>query len=91
MGWKIDVMELIKTKASLTKNFHICPLEVDKMPMWEYELWIKVLNDQIEEENKEQEGEMSKYDINKYQKMAQNPQKMMPKMPSMNMKIPNLR
>ena len=31
---------------------------------------------------------MDKYDINKYQKMAQNPQKMMPKMPNMNINMP---
>jgi hypothetical protein len=90
MGWRIDVMGLIKTKASLTKNFHICPSEVDSMAMWEYELWINALNDQIEEENKDQENEMSKYDTSKYQKMIQNPQKMMPKPSNLNIKMPKL-
>ena len=70
------------------KNFHIAPSELDSMPMWEFELFIKALNEQIKEENAQNEGEMSKYDIAKYQKMAQNPQKMMPKMPNINMKMP---
>jgi hypothetical protein len=60
------------------------------MAMWEYELWIKALNDQIEEENKDQENEMSKYDTSKYQKMIQNPQKMMPKPSNLNIKMPKL-
>lgn len=86
--WKINVINLISTKAGLAKNFHIQPSEIDLMPMWEYELFMKALNEQIKEENAQNESEMAKYDINKYQKMAQNPQKMMPKMPNMNMNLP---
>lgn len=83
--WRINIVGLIKTKASLTKNFHISPVEIDKMVYWEYEMWINALNDQIEEENKNQQSEMDKYDVSKYQKMVQNPSKMIPKMPSMKM------
>ena len=57
------------------------------MPMWEYEMFIKELNDQVKEENKKQEDEMDKYHISDYQRMAnpRNMQHMMqpPKMPSM--------
>ena len=54
--------------------------------MWEYEIFIKELNEQVKEENKKQESEMDKYHVSDYQKMAnpRNMQKMMqPKMPSM--------
>lgn len=56
--WKMDVGNLIKNKASLLKNFHLPPSELDKMPMWEYELMMKELNGMIEEENKMQEDQM---------------------------------
>lgn len=58
------------------------------MVYWEYEMFLDALNDQIKETNEQQQGEMDKYDIDKYQKMAQNPQKMMPKMPNMNINMP---
>lgn len=78
-------MNLIKIKASLSKNFHISPHDIDKMTMWEYELFMKVLNDQIKEDNDAQQEEMDKHDIGKYKKMANQ------KQPSMNipqMKMP---
>ena len=40
------------------------------MPMWEYELFLQELNNQVKEENKQQEAEMEKYHINDYRKMA---------------------
>ena len=86
--WKINVISLIKTKASITKEFHISPNEIDKMVYWEYEMFLDALNDQIKETNEQQQGEMDKYDINKYQKMTQNPQKLMPKIPNMNINMP---
>ena len=63
-------MSLVKIKASLAKNFHIQPTEIDKMPMWEYELFIKALNDEINEENEKQQKEMDKYDVDGYMKAA---------------------
>ena len=80
--WMINIENLITNKVHLAKNFHIQPSEIDKMPMWEYEIFMKTLNEVVKEENKKQKGEMDKYDINSYKKMA-NPT--MPKMPSMNM------
>lgn len=86
--WKINIIGLIKTKAALTKEFHISPLEIDNMMYWEYELYLDALNDQIKEDNERQQGEMDKYDISQYQNMAKNPSKMMPKMPNMNINLP---
>ena len=87
MLWKINVTGLISTKASIAKNFHISPTEIDKMMYWEYELFLDALNEQIKEENEQQQNEMDK-DVDRYRKMASNPSKLMksPKMP--NISIP---
>lgn len=57
------------------------------MPMWEYEIYIKCLNDLVKEENDQQQAEMDKHNVKDYQKMAnpKNISKMAqpPKMPSM--------
>ena len=68
--FKIDIVNNIKTKAVLAKNFHIQPSEIDTMPMWEYEIFIKAINDLVKEENDQQQKEMDKYNINDYKKMA---------------------
>lgn len=84
--WMIDIRNLVTNKVQLAKNFHIQPSEIDKMPMWEYEMFMKILNEIVDEDNKKQEKDMDKYEINKYKKMTNpsNMNKMMnPKMPSM--------
>ena len=48
--FKINVTNLIQIKAALAKNFHIQPSEIENMPMWEYELFIGEMNDQVQEE-----------------------------------------
>jgi sortase (surface protein transpeptidase) len=56
-------------KAILAKEFHIQPSEFDIMPMWEYELFMKELNNAIKEDNKRNQEEEEKYnlkDIKKY-------------------------
>lgn len=86
--WKINVVNLIQIKASLAKNFHIQPSEIDSMPMWEYEMFIEEMNKQVKEENDKQQDEMDKYHINDYQKSMKSPKMpnySQPKMPSMKM------
>ena len=60
----IDIINLVKTKAALSKNFRIQPSEIDAMPYWEFELYLKALNEQVEEENKANQEQMDKYKIN---------------------------
>ena len=85
--FRINVVNLIQIKASLAKNFHIQPSEIDKMPMWEYEMFIGEVNKQVKEENEKQQGEMDKYHVKDYMKNnPKNLQKMsQPKMPSFKM------
>ena len=78
-------MNLIQIKTSLAKNFHIQPSEIDKMPMWEYEMFIKEMNKQVKDENEKQQADMDKYNVKDYMKQSnpKNIQKMsQPKMPS---------
>lgn len=91
--WKIDLTNFVKTKASLAKSFHIQPTEVDKMPMWEYELFLIYLNDMVKEENEDQQKEMDKYHIDDYTKMAKpSNMKRMMDTPKFNMpKMPNIK
>ena len=84
--FKINIVEHIRLRASLTKQFHIPPQSFDKMPYWEYEIYLKRLSDLVKEENDSQKKEMDKYHISDYAKMSNpsNMRKMMnPKMPSM--------
>lgn len=89
--FKIDLINYIKNKAALAKNFHIQPSELDMMATWEYEYFMMALNDMVNEENDEQKKEMAKYNIEDYKKMA-NPKNYQnaaqPKMP--NVSMPNI-
>lgn len=67
---KIDIISLVKIKVGLSKNFHIAPSEIDKMPMWEYEIYMKFLNESVKEENDQQKKEMDGYDVKGYKKLA---------------------
>lgn len=90
----INIQNLVTNKVQLAKNYHIQPSEIDKMPMWEYEMFMKILNEAVDKENKDQQKEMDKYDMDSYRKMADpknmnkmmNPQMSMPK--SLNVQMP---
>lgn len=93
---KTDLISLVKIKATLAKNFHIQPSEVDNMQMWEFELFINHLNDLVKDENDSQKAEMDKYKVNDYMKRAdpRNIKNMTnfkaPTMPNMNVAAPKL-
>lgn len=86
--FQINIQNLIFNKVQLAKNFHIQPSEIDQMMMWEYEEFMKELNDIVKKENKEQQTEMDKYHINELSKMT-DPKRLNkmtnPKMPDMKM------
>lgn len=69
---------MVRNKAALAKNFHIQPSEFEKMPYWEYELFIENLNDMIKEENERNKSEEDKY--SNYKNF--NPNSYKPKMPA---------
>lgn len=89
--WKLELFGFVGLKASLAKNFHIQPTEVDKMPMWEFELFMKHLNNQIKDENDKQKEEMDKSGISNMQKNMNNPSKMAGNMKMPSMKMPSMK
>lgn len=92
--FKINLENLVKTKIYISKEFHIQPSEIDKLPYYEYEMYLEQMNliaKQQEEENKKQQEEYESM------KSSMNPSKMMnnnnmtPKMPTVNMpKMPTV-
>jgi hypothetical protein len=94
--FKVDLVNLIKIKAILAKEFHIQPSEVDDMFVWEYELFIKELSSLVKEENDKQQKEMDKAGLKDAQKMS-NPNNIrtmqaaaMPNMPNYNINMGNM-
>lgn len=63
--FKIDILNFVKTKAILAKEFRIQPSEIDKMPAWEYELFMQEINALVKEENERNQKEMDKSGYNK--------------------------
>lgn len=85
--FSIDLLRLIQTKAILSKQFSIAPSEIDAMKFWEYEYFMKELNNLVEEENKQNEKQKEQYNMEALMKHQQSQQsKIMrnsqPKMPS---------
>ena len=68
--FRIDLINYIKVKSILAKEFHIQPSEIDRMPAWEYELFMKEINQAVKEENERNQKEMDKAGIDKAQKMS---------------------
>lgn len=88
----IDLEGNIRIKASLSKQFHLAPCDIDKMPYWEYEIWLTMLNQMVKEENDKQESDLRRYKLDQavdnMQSTTRKPMQM-PKMPAMP-KMPKL-
>lgn len=88
----VDIGNMIKTQAAISKQFHISPTEFNTMPYWEYEYWLLALNDLVKEENDNQEKEMGNYDVKGAMDRVNNPAKYQPKIPEMKMpSMPNFK
>ena len=66
--FKIDILNIIKVKALMAKEFHIQPSEIDIMPVWE--IFMKNINEIVKEENDRNKQEMDKAGIKDAQKMS---------------------
>lgn len=83
----IDLVNLIQIEVAMCKQFHFSPFELEKLPMWQYEIFMECMNKSVKEENDATQKQMDQYDIKGMTKMASNPQSMMPKMPTGNFNI----
>lgn len=90
--FKIDIVNFIRIKMSLAKNFHIQPSEIDNMVAWEYEIFMIELNNAIKEDNEQNKKQMSDYGVDDIKqmsspgymsKMYQNASGKMPSLPNM--------
>jgi hypothetical protein len=94
--FRIDILNFIKVKSILAKEFHIQPSEIDAMPAWEYELFMREINQAVKEENERNKAEMDKAGYDKAQKMSdpKNIERMqkqsMPKMNYNSFKMPKI-
>lgn len=68
--FKLDILNFIHIKAILAKEFHIQPSEIDKMPAWEYELFMREINNAVKEDNERNKQEIDKAGIKDAQKMS---------------------
>lgn len=57
----INLVQLIKNKVALAKNFYIAPSEIDRLFYWEYEYMFDEINKSIKAENERNEKENAKY------------------------------
>ena len=69
----------------MSKQFHIAPTSFNDMYYWEFEIYMKYVNDLVKEENEAQKSEMDKYgvsDMMSGMKSGKFMKNMTPKMPS---------
>lgn len=69
----------------MSKQFHIPPTSFNDMYYWEFEIYMKYVNDLVKEENDAQKAEMDKYgvsDMMNGMKSGKFMKNMTPKMPS---------
>jgi hypothetical protein len=89
--FNINLINLIKNKVTLSKNFNIAPSEIDKMYYWEYEYFLEEVNNNIKAENERQEKENEKYGNMNPNSMMRNASKYMPKTGNMNTNFPKFK
>lgn len=79
--FQVRLLNLIKNKVGLAKNFYIAPSEIDRMYYWEYEYMLDEVNNNIKAENERQEKENTKYGDMSPRSMMREARSSMPYMP----------
>ena len=79
--FQVRLLNLIKNKVGLAKNFYIAPSEIDRMYYWEYEYMLDEVNNNIKAENERQEKENTKYGDMSPKSMMREARSSMPYMP----------
>lgn len=84
--FKVNIENLVQNKAQLAYSCHTQPSEIDRMPYWEYELYMKSISKIIEDENKRQEEAEKGHSASNRDYMRQ-AQRSMPRMPNYKARI----
>ena len=88
--FQVNLLQLIKNKVGLSKNFNIAPSEIDRMYYWEYEYMLEEVNNNIKSENERNEKEQAKYDNMNPRSMMNSMRSSLPKTPSISIpKMPS--
>lgn len=88
--FQVNLLNLIKNKVSLSKNFCIAPSEIDRMFYWEYEYMLDEVNNTIKAENERNEKDLGKYGNMNPHSMMRDAGKYMPKSNISTPKIPSV-
>jgi len=70
-------MSILDNKFGFMDLDHIAPFYIDKLSWWEYEEYVKRLNDRIERDNKQQKESQSQQSTPDYSKNMPNVNSMM--------------
>ena len=83
--WRINIENLAKNKLFICKDWHIQPSEIDRVPFYEYEIYLESINTNNKEEAERQEKENKQYEA--MSKSYKNPSSSFkaPSMPSFSM------
>lgn len=83
--WRINIENLAKNKLFICKDWHLQPSEIDRVPFYEYELYLESINANNKEEAERQEKENKQYEA--MSKSYKNPTSSFkaPSMPSFSM------
>ena len=82
----INLLQFIRNKVALSKNFYIAPSEIDRMYYWEYEYFMEEVNRTIKEENERNQKQNEQYNAGT---MMRNAKSYVPKMPNA-LKMPSM-
>lgn len=71
--YRIDIEQLCKNLLYICKDYHIQPSEINKMPYYQYEIYLEEIKSIQKEQEKENENHQKQYDSMK----GMNPNSMM--------------
>ena len=90
--WRVDVINLVRNKLYICKEYHIQPSEIDNLVYFEYEYMLEDINKEQKEQEKKNKDDEKKYAglgrTPNYNSMMNNVGRSMPKLP--NFSMPNL-
>ena len=68
----MPLMSILDNKFGFMDLDHIAPFYIDKLTWWEYEEYVKRLNDRIERDNKQQKESQNQQQTSDYSKNIPN-------------------
>lgn len=86
--WVISLRNLARNKLHICKEWHIQPSEIDRMPYFQYEEYLELIQEFNKEEENRRKQEEKQYKMPNMNNMMSSVKRNMPTIPKMN--IPKL-